>query len=525
MSRPIFRPKIPQWKMNILRERFISGTYVQLRLAKELKVSTKTTYDYYHHFMAIRDSYPEKLTDMDFYLPLPQTEHRPTTFYQELIYIMPLLIAEEQGPAFKAMPIWRKYKKIFPNSYSYSPFKMIFYDWMKDNIVPNSSKKLVQHIPDEDIKILRRWRHTNNHREWQISTTLFAALNGATVMEIMSKVDAGRRSVNYWITIYNTTGLSGFKIKERTVNEKITQGINSSKDNLVKLMHETPKAYNINRTSWSFVALTQVYNQKYDETITYAQIRHYMKQLGYKFKKSRDMLTSQDPNYREKINKIQHILQKLKPDERFFSIDEYGPVTIKIKGGIMIKHKTESPRTVPHDQKIKGVLLCTAALELATNQITHFYSPKKNSLEMIKLIDLLIAQYKDQKRLYICWDAVSWHNSHMLLNYIKDLNYKGYREQFNTPEIKLAPLPSCTQFLNVIESVFAGLAKAVIHNSDYGSVEECKQAIDLHFKTRNEHFLKAPKHAGNKIWGKEIVAPRFSETNHCRKTNAMRGAR
>lgn len=149
----------------------------------------------------------------------------------------------------------------------------------------------------------------------------------------------------------------------------------------------------------------------------------------------------------------------------------------------------------------------------------HFYSLKKNTFEMIKLLDVLIKQYADQERLYLCWDAVSWHNSKILKTYIEDHNKK------EGPEIKIAPLPSCTQFLNVIESVFCGLAKAVIHNSDYTSTDECKAAIDLHFTTRNLHFQASPKQAGRKIWGKELVKAHFSETHHTRNRNGMRGAR
>jgi hypothetical protein len=60
------------------------------------------------------------------------------------------------------------------------------------------------------------------------------------------------------------------------------------------------------------------------------------------------------------------------------------------------------------------------------------------------------------------------------------------------PEIVLLPLPSGAQFLNVIESVFSGMARAVIHNSDYADVCEAKSAISLHFNERNEHFLANP---------------------------------
>jgi hypothetical protein len=64
--------------------------------------------------------------------------------------------------------------------------------------------------------------------------------------------------------------------------------------------------------------------------------------------------------------------------------------------------------------------------------------------------------------------------------------------------------------------VFSGLAKSIIHNSDYESLDECKAAITLYFNARNDHFIQHPKKAGNKIWGKELVAPAFKDTHNCK---------
>ena len=96
------------------------------------------------------------------------------------------------------------------------------------------------------------------------------------------------------------------------------------------------------------------------------------------------------------------------------------------------------------------------------------------------------------------------------------MNDETYRSENKTPMVELAPLPSSAQFLNVIESIFSGLAKAIIHNSNYNTVDECKSAIDLYFKERNEYFIKHPQKAGNKIWGKELVIPIFDETKNCK---------
>jgi hypothetical protein len=68
----------------------------------------------------------------------------------------------------------------------------------------------------------------------------------------------------------------------------------------------------------------------------------------------------------------------------------------------------------------------------------------------------------------------------------------------------------------VIESVFSGMSRAIIHNSDYASLETAKHAIDLYFRERNEHFSQNPKRAGHKIWGKERVPSEFQEGQNCK---------
>lgn len=103
---------------------------------------------------------------------------------------------------------------------------------------------------------------------------------------------------------------------------------------------------------------------------------------------------------------------------------------------------------------------------------------------MIKLLEILLVQYKGQDKIYFSRDAASWHASKKLYEKIAEVNTPEYIQLHRSPMVELAPLPSSAQFLNVIESVFSGLAKAVIHNSNYSCVQECKTAIDLYFKER-----------------------------------------
>ena len=158
----------------------------------------------------------------------------------------------------------------------------------------------------------------------------------------------------------------------------------------------------------------------------------------------------------------------------------------------------------------KGFLIVTAALELSRNKITHFYSTKKDTEEMVKLLHILLAEYAGCRRLYFSWDAASWHESQEFVAEVKRVNLKRYRDQHGTPTIRLLPLPARAQFLNVIESVFSGLSQSVIHNSNYPSVEAAKAAIERYFEERNEYFKRNPRRAGNKIWGSEQAPSYFS---------------
>ena len=133
---------------------------------------------------------------------------------------------------------------------------------------------------------------------------------------------------------------------------------------------------------------------------------------------------------------------------------------------------------------------------------------------MIKMMELLIKRYRGFRKLWLSWDAASWHMSKKLYKQIEAANVMAYVT--GSPIVDTATLPAGAQFLNVIESVFSGLARGVIHNSDYKSVDEAKAAIDRYFEERNEDFQRNPKRAGKKIWGEERVVSEFHEANNCK---------
>jgi hypothetical protein len=123
----------------------------------------------------------------------------------------------------------------------------------------------------------------------------------------------------------------------------------------------------------------------------------------------------------------------------------------------------------------------------------------KDTFSIIGLLEVLYNQYHANSKLYVAWDAVSWHNSAALTDWMDNFNQRT-REAGAGPMIELVPLPTSAQFLNVIEGVLSGMTRAVVNNSDYCSADEMKAAISQHFLERNRSFIENPRRAGKAIW-------------------------
>jgi transposase len=215
---------------------------------------------------------------------------------------------------------------------------------------------------------------------------------------ICRKLERSAKTIKRWRRMFLTDGLSSLALpSKKAVNKERQALITKKKERLVKIIHEPPSLHGVNRTTWTLETLSAAYQKVYGEGVSRSMVSQYFKELGYKFKKARKVLTSPDPEYRTKLKEITKILSRLGPQEKFFSIDEFGPCAVKRRGGVALVPADEI-RTIPQRQRSKGNLICTAALELSTNQVTHFYSKRKNTAEMIKMLETLVTKYRDQDR-------------------------------------------------------------------------------------------------------------------------------
>jgi hypothetical protein len=248
--------------------------------------------------------------------------------------------------------------------------------------------------------------------------TVLGRLRGISYVSICCFLHISKQSsLNYW-KLFRQGGANVLFARKSSNNKKSDK--DSIKTAVFTLLHSPPAAHGINRTTWRMVDLQKILCEQH-QPLCSEVIRRIIKEAGYKWRRARIVLTSKDPDYRTKVEAIKKILSELGPDEAFFSIDEYGPFAVKKKGGI----KRVGPGqeyVVPQWQKSKGWMILTAALELSRNQVSHFYSRRKNTDEMVKMADVLRAQYRTCSTIYLSWDAASWHISKKLVAHLNKIN-------------------------------------------------------------------------------------------------------
>ena len=67
---------------------------------------------------------------------------------------------------------------------------------------------------------------------------------------------------------------------------------------------------------------------------------------------------------------------------------------------------------------------------------------------MLRMLAKLIQEYKRKSRIYLSWDAASWHISKIFRDQVDQHNEAIIKGETAGPTVALAPLPSGAQFLN-----------------------------------------------------------------------------
>jgi len=187
------------------------------------------------------------------------------------------------------------------------------------DILINSTIEIQQ---DEKALLLDALFDNNPYRKEKAYTILFRQL-GIHQCLVADVLSIAPRTIRKRHRCYKEFGLAHLLNKNRKFQRK--RDNTELKELLFGVLHSPPSDYGINRTTWTIPLLRESILNSERILIDKNTISQIIKKEGYRFLKAREVLTSNDPEYKEKLKKITQILRRLGPNDRFVDIscDEF----------------------------------------------------------------------------------------------------------------------------------------------------------------------------------------------------------
>ena len=231
-----------------------------------------------------------------------------------------------------------------------------------------------------------------------------ALLQALPLSHVQKYIQVSSSTLYRWKGLFVAAGFSALAAPRQRRNLLVNRS--DLKDAIFKPPSTSPTLHGFPRTNWRAVDLKQALQTQGLRTSLWT-IRRIIRAAKYQWRKAKIVLTSSDPDYREKVDHIKGILKALSDEERFFSFNNSAHSEFdSCQGSSFVSREKSRQCRVAEG---RGTLIIIGALELSSNQISHSYSEKKNTSEMIKMVEHLRREYRAAKKLDISWEQLMAH--------------------------------------------------------------------------------------------------------------------
>jgi transposase len=192
-------------------------------------------------------------------------------------------------------------------------------EWMRGLLQKKSNEDDLNYesgsIPG--LPILLGHLHDGRLMDRNRAMVALASRKGIPNRTISEFLGVGKAFVRNYRNKFESEGAPRLFAPQTKSNRKIDNA--ALRKAIFSLLHEPPTNRGINRTSWTMALLRQVLKDNGIQIGT-ALIAKMIKAAGYRWRKAKIVLTSNDPTYKEKLAHIRYILSNLQTDEAFFRL-------------------------------------------------------------------------------------------------------------------------------------------------------------------------------------------------------------
>lgn len=227
----------------------------------------------------------------------------------------------------------------------------------------------------------------------------------------------------------------------------------------------TPRTFGFFKARWTCGVLALLLWEEHQLKLSAETIRRHLHRVGYVWRRPRPIVGPVDPEYDEKLRRIQALLASLPEDETAVFQDEVD-VNLNPKIGSMWMPQGEQAEVLTPGNNVKRYL--SGSLVWRTN--TLLVSPpgtRRNTGLFLVHLDDLRRRLRTYRRIHVICDNASFHKSKAVREY---LALWGHR-------VVLHFLPTYAPETNPIERVWWHLHETVTRNHTCQSIDELLREV------------------------------------------------
>ena len=270
---------------------------------------------------------------------------------------------------------------------------------------------------------------------------LLLCAGGKTPTEIADFLLCSRTSVYRTVAAWHDGSLAAQWQPASEPTEAVTAAASRFSRLVLWLVNQSPRAFGWCRVRWSCAALALTIAARTGVTYSRETVRRQLHACGYVWKRAKLITRDDDPERATRLAKIRSVVERLRPDEALFWVDELD-IQLLAKVGYQWMPKGTQLKIPTPGQNEKQYL--AGALDYRTGELHEVIGPRKNNVLFRQLLALLEQQCGPRiKRIYVVADNYKIHKAKAVVEWLSD-----------HPRVEILWLPSYCPQANPIERAF-----------------------------------------------------------------------
>ena len=152
----------------------------------------------------------------------PPRVRRPEGRHIRLLGLFPDIHQSLSASTTSLLAQWKLYNRKQPHALGYSRFAQLYGEWLSTNGLRRWPRhRWTVPITDDDYRVLKAWRTSNDKRKWQRAIALLDLHKHRTMKSICGKLERSANTIKRWRRMFLAGGLAGLALlSKKTVSKE-----------------------------------------------------------------------------------------------------------------------------------------------------------------------------------------------------------------------------------------------------------------------------------------------------------------